>query len=153
MNEQKPIEGRPKPNKLRMKLHEFNCPPGYVEAYLADEMDEYLDMLRAPKPEAPSDARELAEKIKDTVSKAIAKDDISEHDIDEAVALIEAHDAKIRAELKKVPMAMLKDCRRMTFNYDADSSDREDRLTLIAARYGYEVEGMNDLPFNLCKMQ
>ena len=96
-----------------------------------------------PKPEATSDARELAEKIKDTVSKAIAKDDISEHDIDEAVALIEAHDAKIRAELKKVPMAMLKDCRRMTFNYDADSSDREDRLTLIAARYGY-VDGSNE---------
>jgi hypothetical protein len=54
------------------------------------------------KPEVPSNARELVEKIKSIVSKAIAKDDISEHDIDEAAALILAHDAKIGETAKHV---------------------------------------------------
>ena len=59
-------EGRPRPNRVRVKLHEANCAPEYVQAYLADEMDEYLDMLRAesaPAPTPAKDAWECAVKI------------------------------------------------------------------------------------------
>ena len=48
-------EGRPRPNRVRVKLHEANCAPEYVQAYLADEMDEYLYMLRAESAPAPSE--------------------------------------------------------------------------------------------------
>ena len=34
-----------KPKSLRMRLHEMNRPPEYLQAYPAEEMDEYLDYL------------------------------------------------------------------------------------------------------------
>jgi hypothetical protein len=36
-----------KPKSLRMKLHEMNRPPEYLQAYPAEEMDAYLDELQA----------------------------------------------------------------------------------------------------------
>jgi hypothetical protein len=34
-----------KPKSLRMKMHEANRPPEYLQAYIATEMDEYLEYL------------------------------------------------------------------------------------------------------------
>jgi len=36
-----------KPESLRMRLHEMNRPPEYLQAYPAEEMDKYLDELQA----------------------------------------------------------------------------------------------------------
>ena len=35
-----------KPKGLIMKMHEANRPPEYLQAYPADEMDEYIDDLK-----------------------------------------------------------------------------------------------------------
>jgi len=51
---------------------------------------------------------------------------------DEAIALLDA-------ERPSVPMAMLKACNRMRFDYDADTEFRELELGKIADRYGFGV--------------
>jgi hypothetical protein len=46
-----------KPKSLRMRLHEMNRPPEYLQAYPAEEMDDYLCGLEA---DALSDHLELS---------------------------------------------------------------------------------------------
>jgi hypothetical protein len=55
------IEGCPRPNRIRVKIHEAHYPPDYVQAYLADEMDEYLDMLRDSESDTEGLLIEIAE--------------------------------------------------------------------------------------------
>ena len=59
-------------------------------------------------------------------------DTVDVSDFDEALALLDA-------ERPSVPMAMLKACNRMRFDYDADTEFRELELGKIADRYGFGV--------------
>jgi hypothetical protein len=54
-----------KPESLRMRLHEMNRPPEYLQAYPAEEMDKYLDELQA-------DNARLREALKDAADRAVA---------------------------------------------------------------------------------
>ena len=133
-------EGRPRPNRVRVKLHEANCAPEYVQAYLADEMDEYLDMLRAesaPAPTPAKDAWECAVKIA-----PIYCYPADYPGIDKAAAEIERYvESRIaeEREAKTVPMEML--FRIADLNVIGNTvSQTEDMLKEIASRYSIDVE-------------
>jgi hypothetical protein len=62
-----------KPKSLRMKMHEANRPPEYLQAYIADEMDEYLESLKADA-DRLAEALEDATKSLDTIARIAGKE-------------------------------------------------------------------------------
>jgi hypothetical protein len=69
------IKGRDKmtkPKSMRMKVNEANYAPEYVQAYPADEMDEYIDTLKAENDRLKNGLDEAINDWKEQTETAVA---------------------------------------------------------------------------------